>query len=213
VQRPTGGYTCHTYQPPVARGLHGLWEKEEPLLVEWLQSLPKPVGVMTCNDDRGQHVLDACHAAKIHVPGEVGIIGVDNDEFICRLANPPLSSICLNPEKLGYQAAQLLDHVMREKTMDETTVRGEPTHVTARSLTNVLLVEDKDMAEALRFIREHADVPLQVDEVADAIGVSRRTLQHRFSRTVGRSIPARLLESKEALVRRAEERGIGRPGQ
>jgi len=195
------GYSCHKYEPPGAPGLQGLWEKEQPLLVDWLKSLPKPVGVMACNDDRSQHVLDACHAAQIHVPGEVAIIGVDNDEFICRLANPPLSSICLNSEKLGYRAAQLLDHVMREKTLDETTVVGEPTHVTARSSTNVLLVEDKDMAEALRFIREHTDKPLQVNEVAEAIAVSRRTLQHRFSQAVGRSIHAYILRERVNRIR------------
>jgi LacI family transcriptional regulator len=190
------GYSCHRYGPAGAKGFHGLWEKEEPLLVDWLKSLPKPVGIMTCNDDRSQHVLDACYAAQIHVPGEVAIIGVDNDEFICRLANPPLSSICLNPEKLGYRAAQLLDHVMREETIAETTVVGEPTHVTARSSTNILLVEDQDMAAALRFIREHVDRPLQVDEVAEAVAVSRRTLQHRFSQAVGRSIHAHILRER-----------------
>ena len=101
------GHSCHIYEPPKGKAV--LWEKEEPLLVKWLKSLPKPVGIMACNDDRSQHVLEACHAARIHVPSEVAIIGVDNDEFICRLANPPLSSICLNAEHLGYRAAQLLD--------------------------------------------------------------------------------------------------------
>jgi LacI family transcriptional regulator len=190
------GHPCHVYQPPASKGVHVLWEKEELLLVEWLKSLPKPVGIMTCNDDRSQHVLDACHAAQIHVPGEVAIIGVDNDEFICRLANPPLSSICLNPEKLGYRAAQLLDQVMREQTSDETVVVGGPTHVTARGSTNILLVEDKEMAEALRFIREHADEPLQVDEVAEAVAMSRRSLQHRFAKAVGRSIHSHILRER-----------------
>ncbi|MBM3792425.1 MAG: helix-turn-helix domain-containing protein [Acidobacteria bacterium] len=190
------GRPCHVYQPPTSKKVHGLWEKEEPLLVDWLRSLPKPVGIMTCNDDRSQHVLDACHAAHLHVPGEVAVVGVDNDEFICRLANPPLSSICLNPEKLGYRAAYLLDRVMRRERTDETVVVGEPTHVTARGSTNILLVEDQDMAKALRFIREHADRPLQVDEVADAVAVSRRTLQHRFARAVGRSIHAHILRER-----------------
>jgi len=190
------GLPCHGYEPPRSKGVQGLWEKEEPLLVDWLKSLPKPVGVMACNDDRGQHVLDACHAARIHVPGEVAIIGVDNDEFICRLANPPLSSICLNPEKLGYRAAQLLDQVMTDGTHREAIVLGGPTHVVARSSTDILLVEDTDMARAVRFIREHADRPLQVDDVAEAVGMSRRTLQHRFSSAVGRSVHAHILRER-----------------
>ena len=190
------GYACQRYELPKGKGIQPLWEKEEPLLVDWLHSLPKPVGIMTCNDDRAQHVLDACHAAQIHVPSEVAIVGVDNDEFICRLANPPLSSICLNPQMLGYRAAQLLDRVMSGEKCGETTVVGGPTHVVARSSTNILLVEDQAVSDAIRFIREHADRPLQVDDVAEAIAVSRRTLQQRFSRAVGRSVHSQILRER-----------------
>jgi len=190
------GYTCQTYALPKARGVQALWEKEEPLLVDWLQSLPKPVGIMTCNDDRAQHVLDACHAAQIHVPSEVAIIGVDNDEFICRLANPPLSSICLNAQIIGYRAAQALDRVMAGEKGGETVVVGKPTHVMARSSTNILLVEDLEVSDAIRFIREHSDRPLQVDDVADAVAMSRRTLQQRFAKTVGRSVHSQILRER-----------------
>jgi LacI family transcriptional regulator len=187
------GYTCRIYEP---KGKGVLWEKEEPLLVKWLKSLPKPVGIMACNDDRSQHVLEACHAAEIHVPSEVAIIGVDNDEFICRLANPPLSSICLNPEHLGYRAAQLLDRALREKAGCDAVVEGAPTHVVARSSTNILHVEDQEMAEAVRFIRENSDRPLQVDDIAAAIGISRRTLQHRFGNAIGRSVHSQILRER-----------------
>lgn len=188
------GHTCRIYEPPKGKGV--LWEKEEPLLVKWLKSLPKPVGIMACNDDRSQHVLEACHAARIHVPSEVAIIGVDNDEFICRLANPPLSSICLNAEHLGYRAAQLLDRALTEKTICDAVIEGAPTHVVARSSTNILLVEDEQMAEAVRFIRENSDRPLQVDDVAAAIKISRRTLQHRFINAIGRSVHSQILRER-----------------
>ena len=190
------GYPCHVYQPPKAKAMQALWEKEEPLLVAWLQSLPKPVGIMTCNDDRSQHVLDACHAAQIHVPGEVAIIGVDNDEFICRLANPALSSICLDAERLGYRAAQLLDCVMAGEPCRETTVEGQPTHVVARSSTNILLVKDQGVSDAIRFIREHSNRALQVDDVAEAVALSRRTLQQRFSKAIGRSVHSQILRER-----------------
>jgi LacI family transcriptional regulator len=188
------GHSCHPYRPPAAKGV--LWEKEEPLLVKWLRSLPKPVGIMACNDDRSQHVLDACHAARIHVPSEVAIIGVDNDEFICRLANPPLSSICLNPENLGYRAAQLLDRALTDKAGCDAVVEGVPTHVVARSSTNILLVEDEEMARAVRFIRENCDQSLQVDDIAAAIGISRRSLQHRFAHAIGRSVHSHILRER-----------------
>jgi len=190
------GFACHIYQTLKAKDMQALWEKEEPLLVAWLQSLPKPVGIMACNDDRSQHVLDACHAARIHVPSEVAILGVDDDEFICRLANPALSSICLNAEKLGYRAAQLLDQVMAGEACRETTIEGLPTHVVARSSTDILLVEDQEVSEAIRFIRRHADRPLQVDDVAEAVALSRRSLQQRFSKAIGRSVHSQILRER-----------------
>ena len=190
------GCACHIYRPLKAKDMQALWEKEEPLLVAWLQSLPKPVGIMACNDDRSQHVLDACHVARIHVPGEVAILGVDDDEFICRLANPALSSICLNAEKLGYRAAQLLDRVMAGEACHETTIEGLPTHVVARSSTDILLVEDREVSEAIRFIRRHADRPLQVDDVAEAVALSRRSLQQRFSKAIGRSMHSQILRER-----------------
>jgi len=190
------GFACRIYQPLKALGMQALWEKEEPLLVAWLQSLPKPVGIMACNDDRSQHVLDACHAARIHVPSEVAILGVDDDEFICRLANPALSSICLNAEKLGYRAAELLDRVMAGEACRETTIEGLPTHVVARSSTDILLVEDREVSEAIRFIRRHADRPLQVDDVAEAVTLSRRSLQQKFSKAIGRSVHSQILRER-----------------
>ncbi len=190
------GFPCHVYELPTSEGTQALWEKEEPHLVHWLQSLPKPVGIMTCNDDRAQNVLDACHAAPIHVPSEVAIVGVDNDEFICRLANPPLSSVFLNPQKLGYRAAQLLDRIMSGERCPETTIVGRPTHVLARSSTNILLVEDRDVSDAIRFIRENADRPLQVDDVAESVAISRRTLQQKFAKAVGRSVHSQILRER-----------------
>lgn len=190
------GFACCLYEPLKGKDMQALWEKEEPHLVAWLQSLPKPVGIMACNDDRSQHVLDACHVARIHVPSEVAILGVDDDEFICRLANPALSSICLNAEKLGYRAAQLLDRVMAGEACHETTIEGLPTHVVARSSTDILLVEDREVSEAIRFIRRNADCPLQVDDVAEAIALSRRSLQQRFSKAIGRSVHSQILRER-----------------
>lgn len=78
-----------------SRAADRLWQNEQIILVDWLKSLPKPIGLMTCNDDRGQYVLEACQIAGLRVPDDVAIIGVDNDELICDLTVPPLSSIAL----------------------------------------------------------------------------------------------------------------------
>jgi LacI family transcriptional regulator len=95
------------------QGRDRVWEREQPILAEWLQRLPKPVGVMACNDDRGREVLEACRAANSMFPKNLAVIGVDNDELLCELADPPLSSVALNAEGVGYRAAALLDRMMR----------------------------------------------------------------------------------------------------
>ena len=81
------------------------WSREQPVLTEWLRNLPKPIGLMACNDDRGREVLEACRAANIHIPEELAVVGVDNDELLCDLADPPLSSVALNAEGTGFRTA------------------------------------------------------------------------------------------------------------
>jgi LacI family transcriptional regulator len=165
-----------------------LWENELPLLIDWLKSLPKPVGLMACNDDRSQHVADACRVAKIHIPGDLALIGVDNDEYICTLSNPTLSSICLNPEMVGYQAAEILDAQMSGREVQNTTVIGGPTHVIARKSTDIMMVNDEDIHDALLYIRQNFNNPIQVVDVAQAVSISVRSLHKRFSYQVGCSV-------------------------
>ena len=181
------GYQTHFYKQPRPKNRR-LWEDEQHFMVEWLKSLPKPVGLMTCNDDRSQHVIDACKIADISAPDQLAVIGVDNDDLICDLSNPPLSSIALNTVKAGYQAAAALHKLMAGDNMNDHIITVSPTHVVARQSTDILAIQDSDVAEAVRFIRLHAKEPVQVDEVVDAVALSRRSLERRFRRILGRSI-------------------------
>lgn len=182
------GFTANVYQQPKSRDIQGLWEKEQPYLSGWLKSLPKPVGLMACNDDRGQHIIDTCHAEGVGVPNEVAVIGIDNDEFVCELTNPPLSSICLNAEAAGYRAAGILDVIMSGKQVQDTTVVGGPTYVVARKSTDIMLIEDTQVVKALRYIRQNGQKSLHVASVADVLPISRRSLEQRFRKALGRSV-------------------------
>ena len=93
-------------------GLPVFWHREHPAVITWLQSLQKPVGIMACNDMRGRQVIEACALGKMHVPNDVAVVGVDEDQVLSELSNPPLSSIALNGEQGGYQAAELLHRMM-----------------------------------------------------------------------------------------------------
>lgn len=180
------GFESNCYKPRLKSPRS--WEKEQPFLVDWLLSLPKPVGVMTCNDDRGCDVIEACKIADLRIPEEVAILGVDNDELVCDLSFNPLSSINLNTEKAGYDAAELLDRLMAGEKMAKQVIAIEPTHVVSRQTTDILAVDDSDVVDAIRFIQQHSKEPIQVNDVVNAVALSRRVLEKRFRRILGRSV-------------------------
>lgn len=168
------------------------WEREMERLSHWLSALPKPIGVMACNDDRGRQVLEACREAGILVPEQIAVIGVDNDELLCDLADPPLSSVALNSEAGGYRVAALLDKMMRGHVPRKQTLVVEPLHVVVRRSTDIIALDDPDMASALRFLHDHAASPIGVDDVVRHVELSRRTLEVRFQKTVGRTVHAEI---------------------
>jgi LacI family transcriptional regulator len=168
------------------RKLH--WAVEQEALAQWLRALPKPIGLMACNDDRGREVLEACRTAQIEVPEEIAVIGVDNDSLLCDLASPPLSSVALNAERGGFEAAELLEKLMARRVTTPHKIVVEPLYIVNRHSTNIVAVDDTDVAAAMRFIRDHSGQPLRVHEVADAVGLSRRMLEIRFRAALGRSL-------------------------
>ena len=181
------GRSATVFQPAATSPSRN-WAKDQEMLVQWLQSLPKPIGLMACNDDRGREVLEACRAARLKVPDEVAVIGVDNDSLLCDLSCPPLSSVALNAERAGYESAELLHRMMEGQILEPQQVVAEPLYVVRRRSTDVVAVEDGEVAAAMRFIRDRADRPIRIDDVADAIGLSRRTLEIRFRKSMGHSL-------------------------
>ncbi len=161
--------------------------RREKTLASWLRSLPKPVGLMACNDLRAHQVLMVCGDSNLDVPEEVAVVGVDNDEVICGLSWPPLSSVEQSPEEAGYQAAAVLDRLMQGEASQGKSILVKPRGVVARQSTDLVAVDDPDVAAALRYIREHACNGLSVDEVWKHVSISRRTLERRFTALLNRS--------------------------
>jgi LacI family transcriptional regulator len=156
-------------------------------LERWLLRLPKPIGLMSCYDLLGQQVLDACRRAGISAPEQVAVLGVDNDEMICELCHPPLSSIVPNTQRTGYEAAALLDMMMSGHKAQGRTHLIPPVGVVTRQSTDVLAVEDQHVAQAARFIREHACEGIKVSDVLAAVPQGRRLLESRFKKFLGRT--------------------------
>jgi LacI family transcriptional regulator len=180
------GVPCSIYRPS-ARARRD-WDAMEDEIGHWLLSLPRPVGVMACYDIRARHVLDACRRVGLAVPDQVAVIGVDNDEFLCNLSDPPLSSVAPDTRRTGYEAAALLDRLMsgRERLRGQATF-VEPLGVVARRSTDVLALGDPDVSAAVRFIREHACHGIAVKDLLDEIPLSRRVLEGRFRKLIGRT--------------------------
>ncbi|MEN6577904.1 MAG: DNA-binding transcriptional regulator [Phycisphaerales bacterium] len=199
------GYPVHLYEPP-GPPASLTWEAEQASMAEWLKSLPKPIGLMVCNDDRAQQVVEANKAANTRVPEEIAILGVDDDDMICDLTNPPLSSIVLNLEEVGYEAAAQLDRQMAGKRVLKREIHLRPMHIHTRQSTDVLAVEDPIVAKALRFIRTHADRVLSVEDVVEASSTSRRLLERHFKDVVGASV---YREIQRAHIERACQMLVG----
>ncbi|HBG28033.1 MAG: hypothetical protein A2Y10_17555 [Planctomycetes bacterium GWF2_41_51] len=170
-------------------------------LASWLVTLPKPVGLMACSDAWAVNVIEACKLVSIHIPEQLAILGVDNDEPICLTCFPQLSSISLNAETSGFKAAQLLDDLMNGRKPENKKIFVEPVQVVTRTSTDVMAITDNDVAESLQFIRASRREPIQVIDVASKVGVSRRTLQNKFRQKLNRSILDEIKNSRIAYAK------------
>ena len=200
-------FKCHIYKPPLAatkgrtidHEKRGLLFQEN--LIRWLKALPRPVGIMACNDIRGQQVLNLCPRAELTAPEEVAVIGVDNDETLCELSDPPLSSVAPDTLRIGYEAAVLLEQMMDGKSPPAKPILIPPLGIVTRRSTDVLALEDRKLTAGLRFMREHAFDRISIDDVARASAMSRRVFERRFVRQVGRTPKAEVLRLRLQRVK------------
>ena len=168
------------------------WEKQRAEIVDWLRSLPKPIGVFACNDFRAQHILDACRDANISIPEEVAVLGVDNDHVLCDFCDPPLSSVIPAAERIGFEAAAMLDQLMRGEPLDRDQVLVDALGVAERPSTDVLAIDDPEVVEALQLIRSQACDGLSVADILKAVPIARSSLERRFRKFIGRSPQAEI---------------------
>ena len=193
------GFDCDVHEMPLpGPGMGGpeVWEKRQAALAKWLAGLPKPVGIMATNDPMGRQILEACQRLAIKVPEEIAVVGADDDEPICRIAWPPLSSVIINDHQRGYEAAALLDRMMRGEPAPKEPTLVQPVGVRPRASTDTLAVDDPVVVQALRFLRENACAGIGVDDVVRAVPVSRSVLARRFQKVVGRSINNEIVRVK-----------------
>jgi LacI family transcriptional regulator len=195
------GRECSVFDVDYPGDLTPFWEEEQiNMLLAWMKALPKPVALMACNDMRAQQLIGAAHAGGILVPEEIAILGANNDPIRCELTHPAISSVAPNAFQSGYRAAEMLRELLagrKPKTFDQ---RVEPIGVVTRHSTDVLAIDDRNVAAALSFIRERACNGITVSEVLQHAHASRSQMERKFRHHIGRS--------PQAEIRRVQLRKI-----
>jgi LacI family transcriptional regulator len=195
------GRRCVDFGEPAGTAKPGS-DAEIRAIARWLKGLPKPVGVFACYDGRALQVLEACQLLGLHVPDQVAVLGVDNDELVCELANPPLSSVQPNARRSGYEAAALLARLMGgEKKAVAPTHQVQPVRVVERQSTDVVAVADVKVAAALKLIRLHACEGMDVGDVLRAVPMSRTRLEQKFKALLGHSPHRQLVQQRIARAK------------
>ena len=170
------------------RQLSALWNFDVAELKRWLMSLPKPIGIFACDDNQAEILMEACQASGIAVPFDVAIIGVDNDEVTCNMTSPALSSVDMDLERAGFEAAEMAEKMVRDKNYRGEDIVIRPVAVVGRGSTGIMATKDPTVAAALRFIYENRSRKILVSDVIKQVPVSRRLLEQRFKEATGASI-------------------------
>jgi LacI family transcriptional regulator len=186
------GFSCNVYPTPGGDQRSIAWDTHLASLVEWLERLPQPVAMLCWSAARGRQVTEACHYAEIRVPDQVSVLGGDHDDLMSHISSPPLSTIDQPAEQIGYEAARLLEGMMRGKKPRKRPLFLPPTRIIVRHSTDTLAIDDEIVRDALHMIRDHAQEGIHVSDVVRELAVARRALEQRFVRLVGRTPAAEI---------------------
>jgi LacI family transcriptional regulator len=182
------GYGCTVYEPPSSEQRIPVWhERQRPRVIKWLNSLPRPIGIYAAGDFHAVRLLHMCRDLNIAVPEEMAVLSVGNDPVICETVHPTLSSIDYNARRVGFEAAQMLHQMMEGKRPKEDVIYIPPSHVAVRQSTDLMVIDDPDVVQASRYIRENACMGIDVSRVAEVLGLSRSVLERRFHYYLGRT--------------------------
>jgi LacI family transcriptional regulator len=181
------------------------WTGEIPKVRHWLKRLghrQRPLAIFCSHDEYALAVLSTCRVLNMHVPDDIAVLGTDDNDLVCALANPPLSSVHYNVESIGYQAAKLLDQMLSGQVKRPQSLTVPPTAITVRESTDRLLISDSDVATAMRIIRSHINGRLRVTDIIHATNTSRRSLELKFKKHLGHGIHQEILRSRVELAKK-----------
>jgi LacI family transcriptional regulator len=194
------GLECSVYDMPLYPSDPNSWIQWQVRMADWLYAIPKPAGIMACNDGYAQLILEAAKRSNVKIPDELAVIGADNDAPLCQISSPPLTSVPIDWQRLGYEAAGLLDRLMAGEPAPEKPFLLSPPSVVPRHSTDVLAIDDREVVTALRYISAHAIEGIGIEDVLRQVPLSRSVLQRRFRKAMGHTI---MDEIQDAKIRHA----------
>ena len=179
------GENVHLYD---GQQIDNLWYYDQTSLHEWLMSLPKPIAVMACDDNQGNILIQACHVCGLKIPFDVAVIGVDNDEILCNMSEPAMSTINVDIERGGYDTAAMVDRMVKDPSYQGEDIILKPLNVVQRVSSSIFATNDSAVLKALRFIIANIDRRIQVSDILEHVPMSRRLLEQRFKQMTGMTI-------------------------
>lgn len=185
IEKSVGGGSFYMYD---RQNIDNMWYYDQSILTDWLLSLPKPIAIMACDDNQGNILLQACELCGLHVPFDVAILGVDNDEILCNMSNPSMSTVNVDIEGGGADAAAMIDLMVKDPSYKGKDIVLKPLVVVERLSSSLFATNDKEILAALRFIHANIDAKIQVTDVLKNVPLSRRLLEQRFKKMTGTTI-------------------------
>ena len=164
------------------------WSYNHTVLGNWLQSLPKPVALFACDDHFALQISETCNVYNINVPDDIAILGVDNDDLLCNISDPSLSSIVLDVENGGYNAGKLLHQLITKEITEPFNIVVNPLIIERRKSTEKYAVSDKNIRTILNYIEKNYANHLSVEELVKQVPLSRRVLEKKFKEETGESL-------------------------
>ena len=171
-------------------------------LIQLLRPMSKPVALYCEHDLLAVTIVSALQEYGIHVPNDVAVLSTQNDELVCKSTIPHISSINLPYEEIGYEAARVMDIILRGGTPPAEPIQLDPLGVTERQSTEIMAVPDPNIQKAITYIKQNACGPIKVAEIARASGLSLRVLQNHFKTALGYSLQK---EIRHIRIARAKE--------
>lgn len=197
------GCVVDVFAPPRAGiRLRRSSEPTQQALAAWLAGLRKPVGIVAADDVQALQILEVCREQGLLVPDEVAVAVIGDDDALCDLATPALTSVTHDRARIGREAARLLDEAMRAGKPLSAVLLVPPAGIMVRRSSDVLAVEDPDIRRAIKLIKARGCTDLSAEEVATTVGVSRRLLDRKFQRVMGRTIRDELQRTKITEAKR-----------